>query len=79
MAYGEFSAVMFPHGVAAQHTALKALQSLPVEDAIGAACSFLLHCSYQHTEMTRRVLNEKVIRHGFRGISLLEHLNKVGK
>lgn len=66
-------------GVEAQNVALKTLQGLPVNDAIGAACSFLLHCSYNHRGMLRRVLNERVIREGFSGISLLELLKRVSK
>jgi len=62
-----------------QAQALKVLQGLPVEDAIGAACSFLLYSSYNHRIQFRRVMNEKVIREGFSGISLLEQFNRVSK
>ena len=58
--------------VDAQAQALKVLVNLPVGDAIGAACSFLLHCATNHRVEFRRVMNEKVIREGFSGISLLE-------
>lgn len=57
--------------VLAQTTAMNVLIKLPVADAIGAACSFLLHCAYNHRTEFRRVMNEKVIREGFTGISLL--------
>jgi hypothetical protein len=55
-----------------QNQLLTMLTDLPVGTAIGVACSFLLHCSYNHHVEFRRVMNEKVIREGFRGMSLLE-------
>lgn len=58
--------------VAKQNAALKVLMALPISDAIGAACSFLLHCAYNHQVEFRRVMNERVIREGFSGISLLD-------
>lgn len=57
--------------VVRQNEALMILEKLPVGDAIGAACSFLLHCAYNHTTEFRRVMNEKVIREGHGGVSLL--------
>ena len=63
----------------AQNTALKVLQSLPPAEAIGAACSFLLHAAYNHRDMFRRVMNERVVREGFSGISLLEVFKRVSK
>lgn len=59
-------------GVAAQVAALQTLLALPVGDAIGAACSFLLDCAYRHPALLRRVLDERVVREGFRGVSLLQ-------
>lgn len=58
--------------LAAQNQGLQLLQQLPVMDAIGVACSFLLHCSYNHRQAFRRVMNEKVVREGFGGVSLLK-------
>ncbi len=58
--------------VVAQNAALQLLIKLPLADAIGAACSFLLHCANNHRTEFRRVMNERVVREGFRGISLLE-------
>lgn len=55
------------------------LQRLPIGDAIGAACSFLLHCAYNHRVEFRRVMNEKVIREGFSGVSLLEVFKRVSQ
>jgi len=68
-----------PQDIGDQMAALKVLQGLTVQNAVGAACSFLLHCAIKHPDMTRRVLNEKVIREGFRGMSLLETLTRVCK
>jgi len=63
--------------IMAQTQALQVLQRLPVTDAIGAACSFLLHCAYNHRDAFRRVMNEKVVREGFTGISLIQLFNRV--
>lgn len=65
--------------IESQTQALKILQALPVGDAIGAACSFLLHCVFNHRTELRRVMNEKVIREGFSGISLLELFKRVSQ
>jgi hypothetical protein len=62
-----------------QTTVLRQLQEMPVGDAIGACCSFLLHCSYNHRDMFRRVMNERVVREGFAGISLLEVFKRTCK
>jgi hypothetical protein len=62
-----------------QNEALMILQRLPIGDAIGAACSFLLHCAYNHRVEFRRVMNEKVIREGFSGVSLLEVFKRVSQ
>lgn len=66
-------------GIVAQNAALQLLISLPLSDAIGAACSFLLHCSFNHREVFRRVMNERVIREGFSGMSLLEQFKRASK
>jgi hypothetical protein len=63
--------------LASQMAAVRVLSQMPVADAMGAACSFLLSCSYNHREMFRRVMNEKVIREGFTGISLIELFKRV--
>lgn len=62
--------------ILAQTAAMNVLLKLPVSDAIGAACSYLLHCAYNHRVEFRRVMNEKVIREGFGGISLLQVLKR---
>jgi hypothetical protein len=66
-------------GLAAQDAALKVLKGLPVGDALGAACSFMLQCSFTERAMFRRVMNERVIRDGFRGISLLEQFKRASR
>lgn len=62
-----------------QNEALRVLSSLPVGDAIGAACSYLLHCAYNHRTEFRRVMNERVVREGFSGISLLDVFKRVSQ
>ena len=68
-----------PERANVQNVALQTLIGLPVADAIGVACSYLLHCAYNHKVELRRVLNERVIREGFSGISLLELLKRVSR
>lgn len=58
---------------------LIALEQVPVGLAIGVACAFLLHCAETKRREIRRVLNEPVIREGFRGVSLLEVLTRVSQ
>lgn len=65
--------------VARQNAALQLLQSMNLGDAIGAACSFLLFCAYNHRTEFRRVMNERVIREGFSGVSLLEVFKRVSQ
>lgn len=68
---------MDQHSTTEQMIALKVLQGQTVPNAIGAACSYLLHCAYNEPETLRRVMNEKVVREGFAGISLLQLINRV--
>lgn len=56
--------------------AIKVLIGLPLEDALGVACSFLELASVRNPSVVRRVLNEPVVKQGFRGTSLLQTLNK---
>lgn len=65
--------------LARQLVALRTLRSLPLSDAIGAACSFLLECAYNHTTEFRRVMNEKVIPEGFTGVSLIEVFKRMSR
>lgn len=62
-----------------QNEIFRLLTKLSVGDAIGVSCSFLLHCAYNHQTEFRRVMNEKVIREGFSGISLLEVFKRESK
>jgi len=59
-----------------QMNMLKMLVDLPLPTAIGVCCSFLLHCALNHHEVLRRVMNEKVVRTGFTGESLLQVINR---
>lgn len=47
------------------------------QDGIGMALSYLLMMSIQQPEMLRTVLNEKVVREGFVGVSMIETLNRI--
>lgn len=66
-------------GVQRQAAALKVLEQLPTYEAIGVACSLLLLASYNAPAELRRVLNEPVIREGFRGESLAAVLARVAR
>lgn len=55
----------------------KGMLEMPPQDGIGVALSYLLMASYQHPEMLRVVLNEKVVKEGFRGVSMIETLNRL--
>lgn len=63
--------------IAEQMAALDTLRHLNRPDAVGAACSYLLLVAQLDPEMLRKVLNEKVVREGFRGVSLLETFNRL--
>lgn len=65
--------------VAIQASMLKMLVAVPVSDAIGVSLSYLLYCAYNHPDVLRRVLNEPVVREGFRGESMLTVLNRVSR
>jgi hypothetical protein len=57
----------------------KALLQLRPETGIGTAASFLLLMAARQPDMVRRVLNEKVIKQGFVGVSLLDKLQHIAK
>jgi hypothetical protein len=63
--------------LAVQTQMCKALLELQPEDAIGVACSLLLYMSHAEPQMIRRVLNEPVVREGFRGTPLIDVLTRV--
>lgn len=62
-----------------QHQLIKVLIDAPLGTGIGVACSFLLHCATHHRTEFRRVMHEKVVRNGFRGISLLQMFNRMSQ
>ncbi len=53
-----------------QSAALQVLLRLPRHEALGVVCSVLLQASYNNAVQLRRVLNESVVREGFRGETL---------
>jgi hypothetical protein len=59
-----------------QAALLRTMLTMPVADAIGAACSYLLHCVYAHPDVLRRVMNEPVVRQGFRGEALIRVIQR---
>lgn len=65
--------------VAQENAAMGILVGLPLDLAIGAACSYLLWAAENHRDETRAVLNERVVREGFSGQSLLATLNRVAR
>lgn len=65
--------------ISAQMRLLKAMQLMPLHDALGVCCSMLLQASYDHPEVVRRLLSERVVREGFSGVSLLTMLQRAAK
>lgn len=63
----------------AQAVMLKSLVAIPVPDAVGVSLSYLLYCAYNHQDVLRRVMNEPVVREGFRGESMLTVLNRASR
>ncbi len=61
----------------AQSAILKQMLVMNPPDAIGAALAYLLLQSAEHPAVVRRVLNEKVVREGFAGVSMLTVLNRL--
>lgn len=57
----------------------RAMLEVPMSDAVGVALSVLLHASYTHPDMLRRVLNEPVVRDGFRGMAMITVLTKAAR
>lgn len=62
--------------LAMQRDLIFMMTSLPVRDSIGVACSYLLYAAMNHQTELRRAMNEKVVREGFRGESLLETIQR---
>lgn len=55
----------------------KGMLAMKPEHGIGVALSYLLMASCEHPDMLRRVLNEKVVREGFTGVSMIETLTRI--
>ncbi len=66
-------------GVQRQAAALNMLTQLSDYEAVGVAAGILLQASYNCPHVLRRVLNEPVIREGFRGESLATTLARVAR
>lgn len=66
-------------GVARQTALLIALKSMRAEERIGAACSILLEAAYNSPDAVRAVLNESVVREGFRGEPLIAVLARAAR
>lgn len=64
---------------ATQFEAIRVLTSFSTSDAVGVACSYLLAVAEKEPQVIRRVLNERIIREGWTGISLLELLKRVAQ
>lgn len=56
--------------------ALRLLHKLPANSCIGAAITLLIEYAEKYPDEFRRIMNERVIREGFTGISLLEYFNR---
>lgn len=65
--------------ISIQAEALAKLQSLPSNLAIAVCLSYLLYHSENHHEVFRKLLNEKVVRNGFQGESMINVLNRGAK
>lgn len=57
----------------------KSMLEMTPQDGIGIALSYLLMAAGQYPDMLRTVLNEKVVRDGFRGVSMIETLNRISR
>jgi hypothetical protein len=58
------------------HVVGQTVMDLPAHQAIGIACSVLLHYALERPDLMRKVLHEPVVREGFRGKSLLKTLTR---
>ncbi len=57
----------------------RAMLQVPMSDAIGVALSVLLQASHTHPQILRVVLNEPVVREGFRGMAMIQVLTKAAR
>lgn len=58
---------------------MKLLVAAPMPDALGVALAFVRYGVTQHPDVMRRLLNEPVIKHGFRGEALITELNRAAR
>lgn len=65
--------------VSRQAKALQMLLALPTHESLGVACSLLLQASYDAPDMLRILLNESVVREGFRGESMATVLARAAR
>lgn len=56
-----------------------ALTKVSVPNAAGVALSYLLLLSHRHPSVLRTLLNEPVVREGFRGTSMLTVLTRCAR
>ncbi len=68
-----------PESLTIQAELCKALMKVSVPDASGVALSYLLYCAHAHPHVLRTLLNEPVVREGFRGTSMLTVLTRVAR
>lgn len=66
-----------PESIAIQLEMCRMLLSAPTPEALGSTAAFLQHLAGKDPDVLRRVFREPCIKEGFRGISLLELLNRV--
>lgn len=55
----------------------QAMLKMSPSDGIGVALSYLLLMSELEPARVRAILNEKVVREGFVGVSMIETLNRI--
>lgn len=62
-----------------QAAMMKALVKLPTHEALGVAMAIVMQCAYDHPQIVRRLLNEPVVREGFRGTTMIATLNRAAR
>lgn len=58
---------------------LQMITDLPLSDQLGVAIAIMIDAAERQPEVFRRVMNEKIIREGFTGISAWEHFRRFCK
>lgn len=59
--------------------ALSLLGTMPPQDALGVCAAYFFEAVQHQPDLLRVILNEKVVRHGFLGVSLLSELTRVAR